>query len=91
MTGEMAELDILSGEDEEFDRLIGNDLIDAAISKTEATHCNWRDDGNGNDTDCGHCFMVNEGSPSDNGMKYCCYCGKPIKETHYEDEDLSDE
>lgn len=31
-------------------------------------------------TGCGGCFLLNEGTPTDNGMKFCCYCGKPVKE-----------
>jgi hypothetical protein len=29
--------------------------------------------------------LEDEDSPGENGMKFCCFCGKPIKETHYED------
>ena len=31
-------------------------------------------------TSCGDDFMVSEGTPRENGMKYCTYCGKKIKE-----------
>lgn len=26
------------------------------------------------------CFMLNSGTPSENGMRFCCYCGKPLEE-----------
>lgn len=31
-------------------------------------------------TDCGEQFTILEGTPEDNGMKYCCYCGKEINQ-----------
>ncbi len=31
-------------------------------------------------TECGNAFTLNEGSPSDNGMKFCCYCGAELVE-----------
>lgn len=32
------------------------------------------------ETSCGNAFIINEGKPSDNDMKYCCYCGKKLQE-----------
>ena len=32
------------------------------------------------ETTCKQAFCIDEGTPKDNGMKYCCYCGKPLKE-----------
>lgn len=48
--------------------------------------CNWaqEDDNEAWDTDCGNRFILNDGAPSDNDMKFCCYCGKPLTETPYE-------
>ena len=31
-------------------------------------------------TECGQVFQFLEGGPTSNEMKYCCYCGKGIKE-----------
>ena len=31
-------------------------------------------------TGCHNAFYLDADKPSDNHMKYCCYCGKPIKE-----------
>lgn len=39
------------------------------------------------DTDCGSSFTLNDGTPSDNRMKFCCFCGKPIVEEFEEEED----
>jgi ribosomal protein L24E len=29
---------------------------------------------------CGGTFILNEGTPSQNNMSYCCFCGKPLQE-----------
>ena len=31
------------------------------------------------ETNCGHCYAIIEGTPAANGMKFCCYCGKPLE------------
>jgi hypothetical protein len=43
--------------------------------------CTWAQDGEDSDTWgtlCGQFFTVNEGSPADNDMRHCCYCGKSL-------------
>ncbi len=32
------------------------------------------------DTQCGHAFDIMNGTPKDNKMVYCPYCGKKIKQ-----------
>lgn len=32
------------------------------------------------ETDCGHAFTLNDGTPAQNGMKFCCYCGDGLVE-----------
>jgi hypothetical protein len=32
------------------------------------------------ETTCGNAFVFIEGSPEENDMHYCCYCGKSIKQ-----------
>lgn len=27
------------------------------------------------ETECGESFVITNGTPHDNGMKFCCYCG----------------
>lgn len=29
-------------------------------------------------TDCGESFDITEGTPTENHMRFCCYCGKPL-------------
>lgn len=38
------------------------------------------------ETSCGNIFLLEDGTPADNKMKFCCYCGKPLKELVEEEE-----
>jgi hypothetical protein len=52
--------------------------------------CAWARDGEDSDTwvtQCDHYFTINEGTPRDNDMKFCCFCGKPV-DTYLPEEDL---
>jgi len=42
--------------------------------------CKWTHDEFADcwDTECGEAFCLMEGTPKDNKMKYCPYCGKQI-------------
>ncbi len=43
--------------------------------------CEWKDDGEGNwNSSCGECWTLIDGTPKDNRMRFCCYCGKPLRE-----------
>ena len=51
------------------------------MNKEKLKSCLWIEDNDGNwDTSCGEYFTLNEGTPKENGMKYCCYCGKRLEE-----------
>lgn len=57
-----------------------DDAIDAAMDIRQdqgAPACEWEeDDDDGNyETACGNRFCIIEGSPTNNRMRYCCYCG----------------
>ena len=44
--------------------------------------CTWGDDSEGNwHTACGEIFTLLEGTPSDNKMRHCPYCGKHLTST----------
>jgi len=46
--------------------------------------CLWKEDSDGNyDTDCGCAFCLEAGTPSENGMRFCCYCGNVLFEVKY--------
>lgn len=42
--------------------------------------CQWEQDDEGGywQTQCGEAFEIIEGTPEQNGMKYCHYCGKTL-------------
>lgn len=49
--------------------------------------CLWEEDEDGCwETTCKHNFLVNDGTPSDNSMVYCCFCGNEIEEVLFEPE-----
>ena len=49
--------------------------------------CHWTEDGDGNyDTDCGQAFCMTDGTPEENHMKFCCYCGKALESVAYREE-----
>ena len=54
--------------------------------------CTWTQDDDSHlwMTACQGDFSLEEGTPSENQMRFCCYCGKPLEEHPYEDE-LDDE
>jgi len=41
--------------------------------------CTWQQDVDNNyETDCGNLYSINDGTPVENSMKYCTYCGGQI-------------
>ena len=51
------------------------------VTKREPEICTWEADSEGNySTSCGETFTLIDGTPEENRMKYCPYCGKPIKQ-----------
>lgn len=54
--------------------------------------CKWQesdDETNCWDSDCGELFQLNTGTPTDNNMRFCCYCGGALEQVRYvpDDED----
>jgi len=47
---------------------------------TNITKCGWKQNWEEGyyETLCGHLFTFIDGGPTENHMKFCCYCGKPI-------------
>ena len=51
--------------------------------ESKPAHCQWTLDGDDSDTwdtKCGNFFTLNEGTPSENNMSHCCFCGLPLEE-----------
>ena len=38
-------------------------------------------------TSCGDAFSLNEGTPDENDMKFCCFCGKELIQILTEEEE----
>jgi hypothetical protein len=48
---------------------------------TKPVACDWSEDDEGcYVTGCGHAFALNDGTPHENQMLYCPFCGRRIKE-----------
>ena len=68
-------------ENSEIDSLV-RELCDTSVAKVGIDACTWAGDGEGNwHTACGEIFTLMEGSPPDNKMRHCPYCGKNLRET----------
>ncbi len=51
------------------------------IVTTPPSSCTWREDDDGNwITDCNNIFILIDGTPHENKMKFCVYCGKMLVE-----------
>jgi hypothetical protein len=77
-----------------------SDWFDMRVAALKAalaqpTECRWLQDG---DEDSGtymascnrRYFVLEDGTPTDNHMTHCCYCGKPLVEVPIEREDEDD-
>lgn len=55
------------------------------MEKIDVPTCTWtleEFDSDTYDTSCRHRFSINDGTPSENDINFCCYCGgKLIEET----------
>lgn len=57
-------------------------------SQTTADPCEWElvDSDFGTwESSCENVFVIHEGTPSENEMHFCCYCGRPLKEVIHAD------
>lgn len=54
------------------------------VMKTVTT-CLWTEDDDATwGTACGQAFTIIEGTPKENGMKFCCYCGGQLEQKRHE-------
>ena len=55
---------------------------DALAQQDEPETCTWYQDGDSDSgvyaTSCRHYFNLEDGTPEDNKMQWCCYCGKKL-------------
>jgi len=60
----------------------------AGAAPEPAGVCKWNKDSDGNYfTDCNNSFSFIDAGPTENGMKFCCYCGHELKDIRYEERD----
>lgn len=55
-----------------------------------ADACTWsemEDEGGTWRSACRSTFYLTDGTPSENEMCFCCFCGKPLKEESYVEDD----
>lgn len=52
--------------------------------------CTWTEDCGDWATACGRYFRLNDGAPADNGIRYCCFCGRPLVEPEDGEENSDD-
>lgn len=46
--------------------------------------CTWKENDDGNwATKCGNLFVINYGTPRENKMKFCCFCGNKLRQVEY--------
>ena len=57
--------------------VIANDLQEIVNAES---HCAWSADGWLHRTSCGESFAIVDGTPIENDMRFCCYCGKALSE-----------
>ena len=49
-----------------------------------AETCIWTENVDGCwETACGRSYMIDGTAPSEYGVRFCCYCGKPLEERPY--------
>lgn len=48
--------------------------------------CVWTENEDGYwETKCGEEFILETGTPKENEMKFCCFCGKKLKQVVYKE------
>ena len=49
------------------------------MKKSDAGQCTWTESDDGVwETDCGSTFEITNGTPAENRMSFCPYCGKSL-------------
>jgi hypothetical protein len=58
------------------------------MSEKESMACTWAENEDGYyDTECDNTFILTEGTPDQNNMRFCTYCGRPLVERGYAQEE----
>lgn len=63
----------------------GTDRVLRVVGAGMSEKCIWRENEDGYyETGCDNAFIIESGTPEDNHMAFCCYCGKPLESQNYE-------
>lgn len=68
----------------EYKTDLATGALKAALAQEQAAPdtCTWHQDGDSDSgvyaTSCRHYFSLEDGTPEDNKMQWCCYCGKQL-------------
>ena len=67
---------------------VGNGDAGQTLAPVSLLACGWTQESDGSAwaTGCGHLFEVNDGTPKENGMGFCCFCGRTMSESPYAEE-----
>lgn len=58
-----------------------------AVACSDLLACCWSESSNGAwATGCGELWELNDGTPKENGMKFCPCCGRKLTESRYVDD-----
>lgn len=58
-----------------------DDVFQKTYTPNTQSTCVWKQDDDGNwDTQCDNLFIIIDGTPAENSMQFCPYCGKTINE-----------
>lgn len=60
------------------------------MTSEQKMNCVWSQDNEDSDTwgtNCGHYYIINDGTPDENKMKFCCFCGLPIDQEIWVEEE----
>jgi hypothetical protein len=86
---------VMSIHTQRFGALIDRVCPEAADAEPAPGSCAWtQQDHCGGDcweTGCGNAFCMSDGTPGENGLKFCCYCGKPLAEERFVDDPEEEE
>lgn len=56
-------------------------IYEAMLAAAPQPECMWAEEDEYWETACGNSFVLNDGTPSDNDLKFCPYCGKFLHQT----------
>lgn len=76
-------VDLPGNDSVRVERVYTEDQVRAAVlaDREGREQCTWTPDDEGVwNTDCGEYFVISDGTPSQNDMRHCCYCGDRLQE-----------